>query len=216
MNYIKEKLSIVNEHPVKKKHNEMFDYFRKGGPFRISLCSRCNAQCQFCHNEGNPNKSLQLDIDDVLMIVEALSKAGVKKITFTGGEPLMYYGISELLMRLPEHDNILSLTTNGILLGKYIDKIAMSRLNQLTISLHVLHGSPEKIMGITKQCDLDLIKYLSKYKRIIINTVFLNDYIDESIALIDYCTRNNYTLKIMELMNEQRDSEYEENFDFLE
>ncbi len=57
--------------------------------FRISLLSKCNKTCDFCHSEGG-HANIQIDFLTLVSILEASRKNGVKKIQFTGGEPLIY------------------------------------------------------------------------------------------------------------------------------
>lgn len=70
------------------------------GQLRVSFTPRCNIACWFCHNEGDVPPPLtrqdrsrqprlrQLDADAYLAVIRSLMNAGVKRVYFTGGEPL--------------------------------------------------------------------------------------------------------------------------------
>jgi molybdenum cofactor biosynthesis enzyme MoaA len=74
----------------------------RGGPavLNVSVTNACNATCGFCnfaHDKGFVTHRKWLDAD---RFAEALSlmreKAGVRFVTFMGGEPLLHPRIAEM------------------------------------------------------------------------------------------------------------------------
>ena len=66
---------------------------------RISLTERCNLRCLYCMPEKGvdlTNNSKLLKTDELLRLVNIFSKAGVKKIRLTGGEPTVRKDILEI------------------------------------------------------------------------------------------------------------------------
>ncbi|MEU9101851.1 radical SAM protein [Streptomyces sp. NPDC048361] len=71
------------------------------GQFRVSLTPRCNLGCFFCHNEDDvpPPRTLRdrsqqprrrvLTAQDFLTLIEAVIAAGLRRVYFSGGEPLV-------------------------------------------------------------------------------------------------------------------------------
>ncbi|MBU2552840.1 MAG: radical SAM protein, partial [Bacteroidetes bacterium] len=70
---------------------------------RISLTSRCNYRCIFCHNEGgDQTKRSQEAItpDDIKIITEAATSLGVQRFTITGGEPFLNREVLSILAEI--------------------------------------------------------------------------------------------------------------------
>lgn len=96
-----------------------------------NLTSKCNRNCRFCFREKNLN---DLSFDENIIVLDNLIKMEVTKITFAGGEPLLYPDFDKLLKESKNRGIYNKLNTNGSLLNKnninlylpYIDKIAFS------------------------------------------------------------------------------------------
>ena len=75
----------------------------------------------------------------------------------TGGEPLVRKNIVYLIQQIKEIEGIqdLSLTTNGILLNQYAEKLAEAGLDRVNVSLDSLH--PDRFREITKGRDIALV-----------------------------------------------------------
>ncbi len=68
----------------------------------------CNIRCDGCHNPStwDVNKGNQVEIDD--LIIELNLKCLNKKITITGGEPLLQYsGVLHLVKQIPEYNIVM-------------------------------------------------------------------------------------------------------------
>jgi cyclic pyranopterin phosphate synthase len=122
-----------------------------------------------------------LRYEDILSIVRAASTLGIKKVRYTGGEPLVLRDIDKLIYetsRLPGIEDI-SITTNGILLYDMADSLKKAGLKRVNISLDTLNK--DKFKTITRIGDLE--KVLSSIQKCIslgltpvkINTVLMKD-----------------------------------------
>lgn len=60
-----------------------------------NITSKCNDNCGFCYRELNCE---ELTFQKQQMIIDKVAKAGVRKITFAGGEPLLVPHIHDLLI----------------------------------------------------------------------------------------------------------------------
>lgn len=80
-----------------------------------NITEKCNESCEFCYRTIVQDLSLE----DNKAIADKLIEHGVEKITFAGGEPLLYKGLFELAEYIKQKDPniLLSLTTNGLLIG---------------------------------------------------------------------------------------------------
>ncbi|MBF0337014.1 MAG: GTP 3',8-cyclase MoaA [Nitrospirae bacterium] len=141
-------LSLWKVTPVQlcDTYGRVIDYIR------ISITDRCSLRCMYCTptNSASPyDRAEVLTFEEILRFVRAASELGVKKIRITGGEPLMRRGLPELITEIKAIGGIvdLSLTTNGLMLPEYAQKLASAGLNRVNISLDSL--LPQRYAHIT-------------------------------------------------------------------
>ncbi|MEF8878886.1 MAG: radical SAM protein [Candidatus Thermoplasmatota archaeon] len=99
--------------------------------FIFELTQNCNQNCNYCYNvwKHNDYPKGNLDVDDWKKIVLKLKEeTKIKKISLSGGEPLLYPRIYELVNFIKEQNIVINLLTNGNLIdektaGKLKDKI---------------------------------------------------------------------------------------------
>ena len=151
------------------------------------ITSRCNECCGFCYR--NPNNE-ELDLNSNKIILKKLIDFGVDKISFVGGEPLLYNGLFELLewgRKYAKDKTIFSITTNAILLTEdigdkiRIDEEAVNKIlktfNWITFSLDAPNRNIQKIMGRNSlhfDRIIAILEYLNDIKchnKVKINTV---------------------------------------------
>ena len=96
-----------------------------------NLTSKCNRNCKFCFRE---HCDTELSFDECISVLDNLVKLDVTKITFAGGEPLLFGDFIKLTKECKKRGIYNKLNTNGSLLNKnnindylqYIDKISFS------------------------------------------------------------------------------------------
>jgi GTP 3',8-cyclase len=123
---------------------------------RISVIDRCNFRCPYCMPRETFHESYRflksnerLDFTEILRLARVFTRAGVKKLRITGGEPLLRPNLPDLigdLTSLPGIEDI-ALTTNGILLGKYASELKAAGLNRITVSLDTLDPAVFEMMS---------------------------------------------------------------------
>nr|WP_312578656.1 GTP 3',8-cyclase MoaA [Sedimentibacter sp.] len=163
---------------------------RKIDYLRVSLTDRCNLRCVYCMPEEGIMKKTHNDIvrfEDLEKVISAFAALGIKKVRFTGGEPLILKGIEKLIKftsSMPEIDDV-SLTTNGILLYDKAEKLKLAGLNRVNISLDTLDedkykeitrgGDIHKVLAAIEKCiSIDL-------KPVKINTVLMRHFNDDEV-----------------------------------
>ncbi|MCX7654942.1 MAG: radical SAM protein [Treponemataceae bacterium] len=122
----------------------MFDRFGRSIEYlRISITDRCNLRCRYCMPQENPfflpPESL-LSREAILTIAEEAVSAGITKIRFTGGEPLLRQDLVDIIKalgRLPRL-KILAITTNGTLLADQAASLKKAGLQRVNISLDTM------------------------------------------------------------------------------
>ncbi len=119
---------------------------------RISVTERCNLRCVYCvspDNRGYEESEGFLSFEEIVAIVQALSQRGLRRVRLTGGEPLVRPHLPDLVAQLAAVPGIqdLSLSTNGILLSRYADRLKRSGLKRINISLDTLQ--PQKFRQVS-------------------------------------------------------------------
>jgi cyclic pyranopterin phosphate synthase len=113
---------------------------------RISVTDRCNLRCRYCMprsqfgpgHEFLPSAAL-LTPAQIELAARAFLLCGVRRIRLTGGEPLLRRELCDIVRRLARLDvDDVSLTTNGVLLGRLAHRLRRSGLSRITVSLDTL------------------------------------------------------------------------------
>ncbi len=125
---------------------------------RISLTDRCNLRCVYCMPEaGVISRSHDeiLSFEEIVRVVEVAAEHGIRRLRFTGGEPLVRKGITELVHACKSIEGIedVALTTNGILLPRFAEELRRAGLSRVNISLDTL--DPNAYRAITRCGDLN-------------------------------------------------------------
>ena len=77
-----------------------------------NVTNRCNSDCLFCFRDKNQIDS-ELAIEDNMRILKNIIDSGRRRITWSGGEALLYNGIDRLIRYASEHGIVNTLITNG-------------------------------------------------------------------------------------------------------
>lgn len=184
-------------------------YNREISYLRVSVTDRCNLRCLYCMPKEGVSLLGHDDIlyyEEILRVIRQAVALGIAKVRITGGEPLVRRGLLvflDALKRLPLED--LSLTTNGILLEVYAEKLFDAGIRRINVSLDSLH--PEKYARITRGGNLhSVLRGIEKAERvgftpIKINTVALRGINDDEIVDIARLTLEKpYQVRFIELM----------------
>ena len=100
---------------------------RKIHYLRISLTDHCNLRCVYCMPEDmtfRPNAELMQD-DELIQLVQLFASLGFDKFRLTGGEPTVRAHVVDLVREIAATPGVrsLSMTTNGVLLGKLAEPL---------------------------------------------------------------------------------------------
>jgi len=87
--------------------------------------------------------------DEIEHIVRVFVGLGVKKIRLTGGEPLVRKQADEIIQRVSQFPVNLTITTNGVLVDKFIDRFRSSGIHSLNVSLDTLNST--KFITMTRR-----------------------------------------------------------------
>lgn len=189
---------------------------------RISVTDRCNFRCKYCMPpEGVEflEHSEIMRYEEISFLCRVFWELGVRKVRFTGGEPLVRKGLVSFLKELNNEfpDMKTALTTNGSLLGQYADELAEANLHSLNISLDTL--DPTKFADVTRLGDIDNVIMGIRaavrvgIKNIKLNTVLIRGFNDEEIGdLLVFAKKEKVLLRLIEFMPLEDDVWNEEAF----
>ena len=186
-------------------------YGRIATDLRVSLTDRCNLRCAYCMPpEGLdwlPSPTLLTDDEVVRLARIGVERLGITEIRYTGGEPLLRRGLPDIVARtaalLPRPE--ISLTTNGIGLGRLAGALAEGGLDRINVSLDTLR--PDVFRSLSRRDRLnDVLTGLAAAAEagltpVKVNTVLMrgvND--DEAAALLRFCLARGYELRFIEQM----------------
>lgn len=186
-------------------------YGRVARDLRVSLTDRCNLRCTYCM----PAEGLDwMPADDVLTLSElqrllriAVTMLGIEEIRFTGGEPLLYGKITELvafaaaLQPRPE----ISLTTNALGLARKADSLKAAGLDRVNVSLDTVNK--QHFHTLTRRDRLaDVLDGLAAAATAGLTPVKVNAVLQPGIndgdaaELLSFCLTHGYELRFIEQM----------------
>lgn len=183
---------------------------RKIDYVRISLTDRCNFRCRYCMPEKGIEKIEHKEImrfSEVITLIKTLTKLGIKKVRFTGGEPLVVRNITELIGETSKINGIedISITTNGLLLEDMAEDLFKAGLKRVNISLDTLNE--DKFSYITRGGDLKkVLRGVDKCLQIglspvKINAVLVKGFNDNEIEdLINLTINKPISMRFIEMM----------------
>ncbi len=176
--------SITSPKQLIDRFGRIVDYVR------ISVTDRCDLRCRYCMSEDMqfvPRAKI-LTLEEITAISRAFVSLGVKKIRFTGGEPLVRRNILKLFDHVGKLDGLreMVLTTNGTQLSRYAEDLKTAGIKRINISLDSLKD--ERFRDITRVGNLQQVfdgidKAIEVgFERIKLNTVILKNRNHEEIC----------------------------------
>jgi len=108
---------------------------------RVSVTDRCDLRCIYCMSERMrflPRTEL-LSIEELDRLCTAFIQRGVRRLRFTGGEPLVRKGFLDLLHGVRRHlgeglDEI-TVTTNGVQLAEFAAPLFAAGVRRVNVSV---------------------------------------------------------------------------------
>lgn len=183
-------------------------YGREIDYMRISITDRCNLRCRYCMPDGVkwlPMGEI-LTFEEIELICREAVKLGITRFKITGGEPLVRRNCTELIRRIKSIPGVqqVTLTTNGVMLGEFLDELADAGLDAVNISLDTLDEERyEEITGFRelKSVMSAIESAVQKGFRVKINAVLqqgVND--DEWQQLAELAKKYPVDVRFIEMM----------------
>ena len=175
---------------------------------RISLTEVCNMACTYCVTSLSDHKRApdELKAEEMLSLVRMLIEhAGIEKVRLTGGEPLLYSKLIQIISGIREMGiSNIGITTNGQLLARKAKAITDAGIKSVNLSLDSLDPDNFKRMGRVGKLHKTLEgieECLSLGLKVKVNMVVMkgeND--DEIVEMLDYGVSRGVEVRYLELM----------------
>lgn len=107
------------------------------------VTSRCNLACRYC--ELPPDRLPEMDDGEVRALLDDLIAAGMRKVSFTGGEPLLRSDLPEWIHRAQARGVFVNLITNGWLLEERAGEVRTADL--IVVSVDGRAGAHDAARG---------------------------------------------------------------------
>ncbi len=182
---------------------------------RISITNRCNVNCFYCHHDGIVPENYEMTSNEMQRIVKVAKEIGIEKIRLSGGEPLIREDIIDIVTKISSVGfRDISLTTNGVLLGKYAKALYDAGLTRVNVSFDTLN--PDTYKFITKRNYMELAKEgIEKAIKAGLNPVKVNMVIMKGINdseiwdMFQFCKDTGAILQLIELLKTENCQESE-------
>lgn len=163
---------------------------------RISLIERCNLRCTYCMPEEGVKlspKNHLMTYEEIYKIAKTFVDNGVTKIRLTGGEPLIRKDIPVILEKLATLPVELSITSNAVIIDKFIDVLKKYNVNTINVSLDSLDAA--KFKHITRRHQFkkvydNILLLVQEGFTVKVNVVLIKGFNDNEIISFINITKN--------------------------
>ncbi len=190
------------------------------GQLRVSFGPRCNIFCWFCHNEGDVPPGTTLDdrtrqprrrglcAEHYVQIIGSMVAAGMRRVYFTGGEPLassLARPVLEAMHQFAAADTTFSLITNGTLVPRNLDWLRHTPLDKVKVSLHYLSDASLREIARTTQPISAVLEGIDAareaFERVELNTLLQRQNQHEIPGILDYALERRLPVQFIELVD---------------
>jgi len=177
------------------------------GSVRVSLTDRCDLACLYCRpSRSDGYLDSRLDESGWRSMLEGLAEAGVRRVRFTGGEPLLYRPLEEVVAhaaRIGFED--IALTTNATRLAARARALRAAGLQRVTVSLDSL--DPGRFARLTRGGRLAEVRagidaaLEARFDEVKLNCVVLRGENDDELeAIVRFAWARGIVPRFLEVM----------------
>ena len=181
---------------------------RKVDYLRLAITDRCNLRCFYCMPADGipylPEKNL-LSWDEMERLVDVLVELGIRKVRITGGEPFLRKGLIEFLQKIRKHNDLeIGITSNGVLLGQYLEQLVDLNVTNVNLSLDSI--DPNRFKQITRRDEFEQVfhaleRMIDLNFKVKINAVVMKGKNEEDlIPLAQLAQSNPVSIRFIEEM----------------
>ena len=112
-----------------------------GGILQVHATRQCNLSCAHCYSLSSPSERDALSPELVCRLIEDAAQLGFNVVSLSGGEPLVYAGLDEVIATAVACGSRVNLVSNGILICSPRYERHAGRFSVVALSLD---GLPER------------------------------------------------------------------------
>jgi cyclic pyranopterin phosphate synthase len=177
---------------------------------RLSLTDRCNLACVYCMPPGGEHEHALrpelLSFEEAVRVVSLFAQGGVRRVRFTGGEPLVRKDVVRLVAMVRSSTEVeeLVMTTNAVRLPELAGPLARAGLDAVNVSIDSLE--PDRFREITRGGELGQVvagihAAIDAGLEVRLNIVALGGVNDDEVGrLVDWAWELGVTPRFIELM----------------
>lgn len=124
-----------------------------GGILQVHPTTRCNLACAHCYSNSSPRATAALPADLVCRAIEDAAQLGFKIVSLSGGEPLVYDGLGEIVETVTRCGSRVNLVSNGILIRSARYERLAGSFSVVALSLDGLRERHNAIRGSATSFD---------------------------------------------------------------
>ncbi|HJL18927.1 MAG TPA: GTP 3',8-cyclase MoaA [Sandaracinaceae bacterium LLY-WYZ-13_1] len=190
--------------PLTDREGRVYTYLR------LSLTDRCNLACVYCMPPGGEHEhALRPDLlsfEEASRLVRVFGESGVRRVRFTGGEPLVRKDVVRLVEMVKNRTPVeeLVMTTNAVRLPELARPLVEAGLSGVNVSIDSL--DPDRFREVTRGGQLGPVlagvhAALDAGLEVKLNIVALGGLTDhEAGDLVDWAWDLGLTPRFIELM----------------
>ncbi|MEO5911649.1 MAG: GTP 3',8-cyclase MoaA [Pelobium sp.] len=176
---------------------------------RISLLNHCNFACVYCNDDETitvTEKSNSLNTKELLALVSNLhNELNLKSVRLTGGEPLLYAELVEVIVGLSQMGiPTIKMTSNGFLLEKKAKSLFEAGLREINISLDAANVADffrmtrrDKFEEVRNGIDAAILAGI----KVKLNTVVMKGKNDHQIIpILNFAKQRAISVRFLEVM----------------
>lgn len=105
---------------------------------KIEVTYNCPLSCVHCSSNANPGNQLSMSTEKCIEIIDGALSIGLKEITFSGGEPLAWKGIIDVIIHSKSKGLICNIYTTGNCdnLDEIMKELKIINVDKLIFSLY--------------------------------------------------------------------------------
>ncbi len=155
----------------------------------IRITSNCNFNCQHCYAADWLNEKYQLSISEIKRVVDQAIELGCRKVTFSGGEPILAQDINKAIAYCLEKKLKVAIETNGLFVDKIITGLGEENVRKVffAISYDGKKMRDEKFVQLVKD---NIIKVANLGCEIKIQSAITKVNVDELDDIFQFSKKN--------------------------
>jgi len=196
---------------------------------QLQLSYLCPLKCRHCAiKKFKENIKEDMSLENIKKIADEAHDYGILAICISGGEPLAFPNISEIIDAIGPERFVLSMDTNGVYLSedkvKWLVDKGVDRIHLSMDGTELNHEQFRNAKGLWGKC-VDALQYTKKYNLgVVVNIVVTKDLIknDELVKQLEYLKQFNEHASLIYAKNvgefeEAKDQVLDSNdFEYLE